>query len=41
MTDPDVPPEKHRAYAEFIRTAAAVATLLLTVGLFLDKLGVW
>jgi hypothetical protein len=38
---PDQPPEKHRAWAEMVRTAAAVATLLLTIGLFLDKLGVW
>lgn len=35
------PKEHHRAWAEMIRTAAAVATLLLTIGLFADKLGLW
>ena len=37
----DQPPEKHRAYAEMVRTAAAVCTVLLTVGLFGVKLGLW
>ena len=38
---PTQPREHHRAWAEIIRTAAAVATLALTIGLFLDKIGVW
>ena len=38
---PERPREKHRAWAEMVRTAAAVATLLLTVGLFAEKIGVW
>lgn len=45
MRDPsengDLPPEKHRAWAEMIRTAAAVATLLISAGLLADKLGLW
>lgn len=35
------PSDKHRSWAEMVRTAAAVATLLLTAGLALEKLGVW
>ena len=38
---PEQPPEKHRAYAEMVRTAAAVATLLISVGLFAAKMGWW
>ena len=38
---PDHPKEKHRAWAEIIRTAAALATLMLTIGLFADKMGWW
>jgi hypothetical protein len=36
-----VPREKHRAWAELVRTAAAVATLCLSAGLFADKIGWW
>jgi hypothetical protein len=38
---PEPPPENHRAWAEMIRTVAAICTVLITFGLFLDKLGVW
>lgn len=35
------PSEKHRAWAEMLRTAAAVATLAISLMLFADKVGWW
>jgi hypothetical protein len=37
----DQPKQKHRAWAEMIRTAAAIATLLISIGLFAAKVGWW
>ena len=35
------PQNHHRAWAEMVRTAAAVATLLISAGLFASKMGWW
>lgn len=35
------PQPRHRAWAEIVRTAAAIATLCLTAGLFAEKVGWW
>ena len=35
------PKREHRAWAEMIRTAAAVCTVIITAILFADKMGWW